>query len=119
MSILFQSYVDEGIPATPCPPWLSRMALEESIRNEPHASECALDVVCFIQGELQLRVQDVFSILLSAKDTVRLFGEKLNLSCIVAVPHAQCWPRLIMNLSAPLDKETPSVNNTTDRQIAL
>ena len=27
-------------------------------------------------------------------------------------------PRLILNLSAPPDKETPSVNNMTDREIA-
>ena len=36
-------------------------------------------------------------------------------SRIAAVPQAQRRPRLILNLSAPPDKETPSVNDTTDR----
>ena len=34
------------------------------------------------------------------------------------VPQAQIRPRLILNLSEPPDKETPSVKITTDREIA-
>ena len=86
--------------------------------NGPHTSACAPDTVCFIRGELQRRVQDGFSILLSAEDAIRLFGEKLKLSRIAAVPQAQLRPHLILNLSAPPGNGTPSVNNTTDREIA-
>ena len=47
-----------------------------------------------------------------------MFREKLKLSRIVAVMQAQRRPRLILNLSAPPDKETPSVNDTRYREIA-
>ena len=103
MATLLQPYVEEGIPATTGPPWL-RMALDEATQNRPHASACAPDMVSFIQGELRRRVQDGFSIFLSAKDDVRLFEEKLKLSHIKAVPQAQRRPRLILNLSAPPNK---------------
>ena len=109
--------MEEGIPVNTGPPW-SRKALDEAIHNGPHASACAPDMVSFIRGELRRRIQDGFSILLSAEDAVRLFGEQLKLSRIAAVPQAQRRPRLILNLSAPPDKETPSVNDTTDREIA-
>ena len=114
VATLFQSYVKEDIPATTGLPWL-RTTLDEAIWNGPHASACAPDMVSFIQGELRQRVQDGFSILLSAEDAARLFREKLNLSHIAAIPQDQLRPRLILNLSAPPNKETPSVNNTTDR----
>ena len=74
-------------------------------------------MVSFIRGELWRRVQDGFSILLSDKDDVRLFGDKLNLSRIAAAPQAQSQPRLILNLSEQPDKDTPSVNNTMDKEI--
>ena len=64
------------------------------------------------------RIQDGFSILLSAEDAVQLFGKQLKLSHIAAVPQAQRRAHLILNLSAAPDKETPSVNDTTDREIA-
>ena len=114
---LLQSYVEEGIPVNTGPPWL-RKALDEAIYNGPHASACAPDMVSFIRGELRRRIQDGFSILLSAEDAVRLFGEQLKLSRRAAVPQAQRQPRLILNWSAPPEKETPSVNDTTDREIA-
>ena len=47
-----------------------------------------------------------------------MFGEKLEISRIAEVPQDQLQPRLILNLSAPPDKETPSVNDTTDREIS-
>ena len=47
-----------------------------------------------------------------------MFGKRLKLCRIVAVLQAQRRPRLILNLSAAPDKETPIVNNTTDREIA-
>ena len=75
-------------------------------------------MVRFILGELRRQIQDGFSILLSAQDAVRLFGKKLKLSHIAAVPQAQLRQRLILNLEALSDKETPSVNDTTDREIA-
>ena len=49
---------------------------------------------------------------------MKLFGEKLNLSHIAAFPQVQCCLRLILNLSEQHLKETPSVNNTMDREIA-
>ena len=49
---------------------------------------------------------------------MKLFGEKLKLYHIAAVPQAERWTRLILNLSAPLDKETHSVNGATDRKIS-
>ena len=49
---------------------------------------------------------------------MQLFGEKLNLSRITAVHQAQRRPRLILNLLAPPDKETPSFNDNMDREIA-
>ena len=114
---LLQSYVEEGIPATTGTPW-SRTALDEDIQNGLHESACAPDMVIFIQGDLRRRVQYGFSILLYAKDTVQLFGEKINLSRIASVPQAQCCPRLILNLSALSDKKNPIVNDTTNREIA-
>ena len=92
--------------------------MDEAIHNRPHTSACAPDMVSFIRGELRWQVQDGFSILLSAEDAVQLFGEKLKPSRIAAVPQAQRQPRLILDLSAPPDNETPSVNNTTDREIS-
>ena len=47
-----------------------------------------------------------------------MFREKLNLSHIASVPQTQHRPYLILNSSAPPNKETPSVNDTTDREIA-
>ena len=46
-----------------------------------------------------------------------MFGEKLKLSHIAEVPQSQRRPRLILNLSAPPNKENPSVNGTRDREI--
>ena len=34
------------------------------------------------------------------------------------MPHAHCCPRLILNLSAQPDSDTPSVNETTNRESA-
>ena len=92
--------------------------MEEAIRKGQHVSACAPDMVRFIQGELQRWVQYVFRILLSAEDAVKLFGDKLKLSRIAAVPQDQCRPRLILNLLAQPNKETPSVDDTTDREIS-
>ena len=47
-----------------------------------------------------------------------MFREKLKLSCVAPVPQAQHRPGLILDLSAQRDKETPGVNDTTDREIA-
>ena len=48
-----------------------------------------------------------------------MFREQIKLSHIVAVPKVHRRPRLILNLSAQPDKETPSVNKITNREIAL
>ena len=49
---------------------------------------------------------------------VGLFGENLKMSCIVEVPQEHHRPCLILNLSAQPDEGTPSVKNTTDREVA-
>ena len=74
------------------------------------------EMTSFIRGEMQQRIKDGFSILLPAADAIQLFGERLKLSRIAAVPHAHCRPRLILNLLAQPDSDTISVNKTTDRE---
>ena len=48
-----------------------------------------------------------------------LFRVNLKLSRIAAAPQEQRSPQLILNLSAQTDEETPSVNETMVREIAL
>ena len=81
---LLQSYTEEGTPVRIGPPWL-REALENAIQNGPHASACTQETIGFIQGNMQRRVNDGFSILLPAADAVQIFGEKLKLYHILAV----------------------------------
>ena len=114
---LLWSYLEEGIPAHTGPPWYLQ-ALETAISKGSHASVCTLEMTSFIREELLQRIKDGFSILLPAEDAMRLFGEKLKLSCIAAVPQAHRCPRLILNLSAQPDSNTLSVNETTDREAA-
>ena len=45
-----------------------------------------------------------------------MFGERLNLSRILAVPQAHRRRHLILNLLAQPDSDAPSVNDTTDRE---
>ena len=47
-----------------------------------------------------------------------MFGDNLNLSRITAVPQENRRMRLILNLWAQPDEVRPSVNNTTDREVA-
>ena len=65
---------------------------------------------------MQRRIKDGSSILLPAADVIRLFGERMKLSCIAAVPHTNRRLRLILNLLAQPDSDTPSVNDTTNRE---
>ena len=51
-------------------------------------------------------------------DVVRMFGDKLKLSHIYAVPQEQRMPGLILNLLVQLVEVTPSVNSTMDREVA-
>ena len=73
----------------------------------------------FIRREKERRIKDGFSIFLLASDTIKMFGENLNLSRIAAVPQAHRHLRLIFNLLAQLESDTPSVNATTYREAAL
>ena len=66
---------------------------------------------------MERMVQDGFSILRPAADAVQIFRERLNISRIVVIPHAEILLRLILNLSAQPDKGTTSVNNTIERDI--
>ena len=112
---LLHKFVEEGILAHTGPPW-SPEALETAISKGPHASACTPEMTLFIRGELRQRIKDGFSILLLTADNMRLFGEKLKLSRIAAVPQAHHRPRLILNLSAQPDSNTLSVNETTNRE---
>ena len=76
-------------------------------------------MVHFIRGELQWRVQDGFSILLSEEDAVQMLGENLNLSRIPTVPQDHFFMRLILNLLVQPNKETPSINDAIDMEIPL
>ena len=60
-------------------------------------------------------MQDGFSIILYVEESVQFFRDKLNLSCVAAVIQDQRRLRLILNLLAQPNKETPSINNTVDR----
>ena len=73
----------------------------------------------FVQGKMQKRSKDGFSILLPVAGVVQMFGNKLKLFCIMVVPQVNHHPRLILNLSEKLDVSTPSVNGTTNREAAL
>ena len=72
-------------------------------------------MTAFIQGEMQRSIKDGFSILLPAADVIRLFGEKLKIYHIAAVPQTHFRPRLILNLPAQPGANTPIVKNTTNR----
>ena len=65
---------------------------------------------------MQRRIKDDFRILLPVSDAIQLFGERLKLSRIGAMPQANHCPQLILNLSEKPDSDTPSVNDTTDRE---
>ena len=67
---------------------------------------------------MQCRIKDGFSILLPAADAVRLFGERLKISHIAAVPQAHLHLRTILDLLVQLDSDTPSFNETTNREAA-
>ena len=75
-------------------------------------------MAAFICGEMWQRVQVGFSILIPVADTVRFFGDKLNLSCIFVVPHEHRRTRFIINLLIQPNEVTPSVNNTTYKEVA-
>ena len=72
--------------------------------------------MAFVSEEMWQRVQNGFSIILIVADAVRVFGDKLKVSCIVAVPQEHHQPRLIIKPPENLNEGTPSANNTTDRE---
>ena len=73
------------------------------VSKGPYASACTSEMTSFIRGELRRRIKDGFSILLPAADSIQLFGERLKLSHITAVPQAHCRPCLILNLLEQTD----------------
>ena len=72
----------------------------------------------FIHREMQKCVQHGFRILLLEAYTVRVFGDKMNLSYIAAVPQEHGQTCLIVNLAEKPNEGTPSINNTTDSDVA-
>ena len=58
-----------------------------------------------------------FSIILTAAEMVRLFGEKLKLSRIMADPQEPHRMHLKLNLLAQPDEGKTSVNDTMDREV--
>ena len=115
---LLQTYVEKGIPAHTGPPW-SPQALETTISKGPHASACTPEMTSIVRGEIHWKTKEGFSILLLPADAIRLFGERLKLYCITAAPQEHCCPRLILNMLAQPDSDTPCVNDTTDKEAAL
>ena len=73
----------------------------------------------FIRKDMRQRVRDGFSILFPAEEAVKLFRDNLKLFHITAVPQEHQRPRLILNLWAQPYEGTTSVNDTTDREVAL
>ena len=114
---LIQNYAEEGIPAHTGPNW-SPQALETASSDGPHASSCTLDMTTFIPGEMQRRIKYGFRILLPETYELRLFGEKLKLSHILAFPQAHCHLCLILNLSEKPDVGMPSLDDATNREAA-
>ena len=115
---MLRTYVEERIPAHTDPPW-SPQALETAISKGPHTSASTPEMTTFVWGYIQRRIKDVFGILLPAEDAIQLFGERLKLSQIAAVPQSHRPPRIILNLLARPDSDTPSINETTNREAAL
>ena len=74
-------------------------------------------MTAFICKEMRQRVQDGFRILLPEAGAARVFGDKLKPSCITAVPQDHHRPRLVLNLLENPDDGTPSVNDTTGREV--
>ena len=56
--------------------------------------------------------------LLPVADVVRVFGGNLKLSCIAVVSQEHLWPCAILDISSNPDEGAPSVNDTTDRDVA-
>ena len=76
-------------------------------------------MVWFICWDMKQRVQDDITIIFPATDDVRIFGEKIKISRISALPQAHIQPHLILNLLSKPDEGTLSDNDTTDREVAL
>ena len=66
---------------------------------------------------MQRRVLDGFSILFTAAELLRIFGEKLKIYHITEVPQEYIQPRLILNMYEKNDGGTPIVNYTTYREV--
>ena len=92
--------------------------METAIYKGTQYSACTTETTYLIWGEMQRSIKDGFSTLFPTADTIRLFGERLKLSRIAAVPQANFRLRLILNLSAQPDSDMPSVNDTTNREAA-
>ena len=114
---LLNKYVEEGIPAHTGAPW-SPESLATAISKGTHASACTPEMTSFVRGELRRRIKDGFSILLPVADAMQLFGRRLNLSRIVAVPQSHRRPCLVLNLSMQPYSDTIGVNETTNREAA-
>ena len=74
-------------------------------------------MAAFVRGEMRQSVRYALRILLLVTGTFRLFGGMLKLSRISAVPQKHRRPLRILNLSEKPNVGTPSVNNTTDREV--
>ena len=113
-----RDFVDKGILVHTVLAWYQQ-ALDQTIAKRPHASTCTPKITTFIRREMSQQMQDGFSILLPAAEIVRVFWDKLKLSCIADIPQDYFHPRLIINLLAKTNEGMPSVNNTTYRDVSL
>ena len=82
---LMWDYVDAGILVRMISA-LTHRALDRAIEKGSHVYACPPEMMALIRREMRNRMQDFSSILLPAADAVRLFGYKLKLSHIYAVP---------------------------------
>ena len=114
---ILQDYIYEGIPVHMGPAWTQR-SLERANAKGSHFSACTPKITEFIRGDMRQHVQCCFRILLPAVNAVRVFGDKLKLSCIDAAHQDHLRPCLITKPLKNPDEGMPSVNETTEREVA-
>ena len=105
----------EGIPLHAVPAWLQK-ELNKAIARGPHVSACTPDMTSFILGDMEQKLWDGLRILLLDSYTVKLFRDKLNLSCIATVSLDHFWMRLILNLNKNTYGGNTNVNGITYRE---
>ena len=110
---LLHTYEKNGFPASTGPSW-PHQAILDGIAQGPHASTLNPTTTEFFRQELSDRVHPGFSVILSQKDALHYFNQKLKISRLAAIDQPNRKPRLICNSTAEPNGTTGSVNETTD-----